>query len=86
MSVDKSKIPKLNDSLNKFIPKQKRKSMNYHFVEESDKTRNKKGRKVSRTMVIETRKQKASEDERAKLDVEIHPNPALDENHAGRRA
>ena len=32
----------------------------------------------------ETRSQKASEDEKAMLEMEIQANPALDENHAGR--
>ena len=41
-----------------------------------------KGEKISGVMV-ETRSQKAPEDEKAMLDVEIHPNRALDENRAG---
>ena len=46
------------------------------------KTRIKKGKKVSAGMV-ETRSQKASEDKRARLEVENHENPTLDENWAG---
>ena len=34
--------------------------------------------------MVEKRRQKASQDERAILEIEIHPNPALDENRAGR--
>ena len=34
--------------------------------------------------MIRTRSQKASEEKGAMLEVEIHPNPALDENQAGR--
>ena len=79
MSLDNSKIPKLNDSSRKFITKQKRKSLNDPFVERTEK-----GKKVSGTMMIQTRIQKASEDEREKLDEKIlHPNPALDENRVG---
>ena len=53
--------------------------MNDPFVERSEKAK-----KVSGTMLIETRSQKAPEDERAKLDEKIfHPNPALDENRVG---
>ena len=33
---------------------------------------------------IETRSQKASEEKGARLEVEIHPNPSLDENEPGR--
>ena len=83
MSLDKSRIPKLSDSSTKLIPKKQRKSMNDHFVERTEKTRNKKGKKVSGGMV-ETRNQKTSEDKKAMLEVEIYPNTALDENRAGR--
>ena len=34
--------------------------------------------------MVEKRRQKASQDERAILEVEIHPNPDLDDNRAGR--
>ena len=61
----------------------KRKSLNDLFVERTEKTRNKKGKKVSGRMVVKTRSQKASEVERAMLDVKIPPNRALDETRAG---
>ena len=67
----------------KFIPKKQRKSMNNPFVERTEKTRNEKGKKVSGGM-LEARSQKASEDKKAMLQVEIHLNPARDENRAGR--
>ena len=56
--------------------------MNDPFVERNGKTRNMKGQKVSGGMV-ETRSQKASEEKKAMLEVEIHPNRALNENRAG---
>ena len=83
MSLDKSGIPKLSDSSRKFIPKKQRKSMNAPFVERIAWTRTNEGKNVSGGMV-ETRSQKSSEDQKAMLEVEIHPNPALDENRAGR--
>ena len=43
----------------------------------------KKGKKFSGGMV-ETRSQKASEAKKAILEVEIHMNPTLDDNRAGR--
>ena len=83
MSLDKSKIPKLSDSLRNLIPKKQRKSMNDPLLQRTEKTRNKKGKKVSGGMV-ETKSRKASEDKKAMLEVEIHTNPALDENRGGR--
>ena len=41
--------------------------MSYPYVERTEKTRNKRRKKIKGAM----------------LDVEIHPNPALDENRAG---
>ena len=67
MSLDKLKIPKLNDSSKKFILMKQTKSMIDLFVEKTKKTRNKKGRKVSGEMV-ETRSQKVSEDKRTNLE------------------
>ena len=55
-----------------------KKSMNDPFVERTAKTRNKKGKKVSGG-IVETRS-RASEDEKTMLEVDIHRNPALDEN------
>ena len=40
MSLDKSRVPKLNDSSKKFIPKKQLKSSNDPFVEKAKKTRN----------------------------------------------
>ena len=45
--------------------------------------KNKKGKKVS-GRIVRTTSQKASEDKKAMLVVEIHPNSNLDENWAGR--
>ena len=70
MSLDKLKIPKLNDSSKKFILMKQTKSMIDLFVEKTKKTRNKKGRKVSGEMV-ETRSQKVSEDKRTNLEKKI---------------
>ena len=55
------------------------------FVERTENTQNKNLKKFSGKMVVETRIQKVSEDERAMLDVEIYPDHALDVNRAGRR-
>ena len=77
MSLDKSRTPKLSDSSKKFIPKKQRKSMTDPFVERTEKTRNKKGKKVSGA-IVETRSQKDSEDKKTMLEVEIHPNLALE--------
>ena len=83
MSLDKSRIPKLSDSSRKFIPKKERKLMNDPFVERIARTRTSKGKKTSGRMV-ETRRQKFSEGQKATLEADIHPNPALDDNQAGR--
>ena len=60
--------------------------MNDPFVERIEKTRNKKGKKVSGRMVVEKRSKKASEAKKAMLNLAIHLNPAQDENRAGRGA
>ena len=83
MSLDKSRIPKLSDSSRKFIPKKERNSMKDPFMEKIARTRIIKGTELSRKMV-ETRSQKSSEGQRAMLEVEIHPDPALDDNRARR--
>ena len=85
MSLYKSRIPKLSDNSKKFTPKKERKSKSDPriIVERTEKTRNKKVKKVSGEM-IETRSQKASGDKKAMLEVEIHQNPAGDENREGR--
>ena len=57
--------------------------MNDPFVERIARTRTNKGKKVSGGMV-DTRSQKSSEEQKAMLEVEIHPDPAIDRNRAGR--
>ena len=49
------------------------------FVERIIRTRTDKGKKVS-GMMVETRSQKSSEGQKARLEVEVHPDPAMDEN------
>ena len=41
-------------------------------------------RKKASGGMVETRSQKSSEEQKALLEVEIHPDPALDENRVGR--
>ena len=82
MSLDKSRIPKLGDSSRKFIPEKQRKAMIDPFVEKITRTRTDKGKKVSGIMVA-TRSQKSSEGLKAKLEVEVHLDPAMDENQGG---
>ena len=72
MSLDKSRIPKLSDSSRKFIPGKQRKAMNDPFVERIARTRTDKGKKVSGVMV-ETKSHKSSEEQKAMLEVEVHP-------------
>ena len=57
--------------------------MNDPFVERIARTRNNKGKKISGG-TVETRSQKSSEEQKATLEVDIHPDPALDENWTGR--
>ena len=83
MSLDNSGIPKLSDSSRNFITKKERKSMNDLFVEGIAGTWTNKVKKISGRMV-ETSSQKSSEGQKATLEVEIYPDPALDENQAGR--
>ena len=82
MSQDKSRIPKLSDSSRKFPPEEQRKAMNDPFVKRIAQTRTDKGKKISSGMV-ETRSQKSSEGYNARLEVEVHPDPAMDENREG---
>ena len=82
MSLDKSRIPKLSDSSRNFIPEKQRKAMNDPFVERFARTRTDKGKKVSGRMV-ETRGQKSSEGQKTMLEVEVHPDQAMDENQGG---
>ena len=79
MSLDKSRIPKLGDSSRKFIPEKQRKAMNNPFVKRITRTRTDKGETVSGRMV-ETRIQKSSEKRKTRLEVEVNPNQAMDEN------
>ena len=56
--------------------------MNDPFVERIARTRTDKVKKVSGGMV-ETRSQQSSEGQKAMLEVEVHPDPAMDENGEG---
>ena len=79
MSLDKSRIPKLGDRSRKFIPEKQSKAMNDPFVERITRTtRTDKGETVSGRMV-ETRSQKSSEERKAMLEVEVHPDQAMNE-------
>ena len=82
MSLDESRIPKLKDSSRKFIPERQRMAMSDPFAERITRTCTDKGKKVSSRMV-ETRSQKPSEGQKAMLQVEVHPEPAMDENRDG---
>ena len=62
--------------------KKERKAMSDFFVERIAQTRTEKRKKVSGGMV-ETRSQKPSEGPQAILEVEVHPDPAIDENWKG---
>ena len=79
MSLDKSWIPKLGDSSRKFIPEKQRKAMTDPFVERIIRTRTDKGETVSGRMV-ETRSQNSSDERKAMLEVEVHPDQAMNEN------
>ena len=86
MSLDKLRIPKLGDSSRKFISEKLRKAMTDPFVERITRTRTDNGETVSDRMV-ETRSQKFSEEQKPLLEVEVHPDEAMDENQEihGRR-
>ena len=79
MSLDKTRIPKRGNSSIKFIPEEQRKPMTDPFVERIKRTRNGKRKMVSGRMV-ETRSQKSPEEQKAMLEVEVHPDQALHEN------
>ena len=79
MNLDKSRIPKQGNSSRKFIPKRQRKAMTDPFVERITQTRIGKGETVSGRRV-ETRSQKSSEEQKAMLEVEVHPDQAMHEN------
>ena len=69
----------LSDSSRKFIPEKQRKAMNDPFVERITRTRSDKWETVSGRMV-ETRSQNFSAERKAMLEVEVHPDQAMDEN------
>ena len=79
MSLDKSRIPKLGDSSRKFIPEKQRETMTDPFVERITRIRTDNGETVSGRMV-ETNSQKSSEEQKAVLEVDVHPDQAMDEN------
>ena len=79
MILDKSMIPKLSDSSRKFIPEKQRKAMNDPFVERITRTRTDK-METALGRMVETRSQKISEERKAMLEVEVHPDQAMDEN------
>ena len=82
MSLDKSRILKLSDSSRKFIAEKQRGAMNDPLVERITRTRTDEGKKVS-GIIVETRSQKSSEGQKARLEVEVHSDPAMDENQEG---
>ena len=82
MSLNNSRIPKLSDSSRKFKPEKQRKALNDPFVERITKTRTDKGKKVS-GIRVETRSPKSSEGQKARLEVEVHSDPDMDENQEG---
>ena len=83
MSIDKSRIPKLSDSSKKFVPKKQRNQWEIFRWKGPGRLSEQEKKNVSGVMV-DTRSQEAWEDKRAKLEVQILMNPALDENRAGR--
>ena len=79
MSLDKSGIPKLGYSSRKFIPEKQRRAMTDPFVERVTRTRTDKGETVSGRMA-ESRSQKSSEEQKHMLEVDVHPDQAMNEN------
>ena len=69
----------MSDSSRKFIPEKQRKAMTDPFVERITRTRNDNGEAISGRMV-ETRSQWSSEERKAMLEVDVHPDQAMDEN------
>ena len=78
MSLDKSRVTKLGDSSRKFIPEKQRKALTDPFVERITRARTDKGETVSGRKV-ETRSQKSSEERKAMLELEVHPDQAMKE-------
>ena len=79
MSLDNSRIPKRGNSSRKFIPKKQRRAMIHSFVERITRAGTDKVETVSGRMV-ETRSQKSSEERKAMLEVEVHPEQAMNES------
>ena len=79
MSLDKSRTPKRGNISRKFLPEKQRKAMTDPFLERITRTRTGKGETVSGRM-FETRNQKSSEEHKAMLEVEVHPDQAMHEN------
>ena len=73
MSLDKSRIHKRGNSSRTFIPEKQRKAMTNPFAERIKRTRTIKGETVLGRMV-ETRSQTSSEEQKALLEVEVHPD------------
>ena len=79
MSLNKPRIPKRGNSSRKIIPEKQRKAMTDPFVERITRTRTDTEETVSGRMV-KTRSQKSSEERKAMLEVEVHPDQAMNEN------
>ena len=79
MSLDKSRMPKLGDSSRKFIPEKQRKARTDPFVERITRTWTDKGETFLGTMV-ETGSQKSSDVRKTMLEVEVHPDQAMNES------
>ena len=82
MSLDKSRIPKLGDSSRKFIPGKQREATNDPFVQKITQSRTDNAKRTSGIMV-ETRSQKSCEGQKARLEVEAHSDPAMDDTQEG---
>ena len=79
MSLNKPRIPKRGNSSRKIIPEKQRKAMTDPFVERITRTRTDTEEMVSGRMV-KTRSHKSSEERKAMLEVEVHPDQAMNEN------
>ena len=77
MSLDKSGIPKLGDSSRKFISEKQRKALTDPFVEKITRTRTDKGKEVSGILMCIS---KVIRRTKARLEVEVHLDPAMDGN------
>ena len=64
------------------MPEKQRKAMNDPFVERTTQTRTDKGKKVS-GIKVGTSCQKSSEGQKARLELEVHSDPAMNENQWG---